>query len=65
LTTTKRFLLDNGDFSSIIYIWYEGVRLRPRLVSEAGGLPSGRAQPFRRQMAKKAKKAANEEGKKK
>jgi len=32
LTTTKRFVLDNKIFSSIIYIWYEGVRLRPRLV---------------------------------
>jgi len=32
LTTTKRFVLDNSIFSSIIYIWYEGVRLRPRLV---------------------------------
>jgi len=28
----KRFVLDKIVFSSIIYIWYEGVRLRPRLV---------------------------------
>jgi len=32
LTTTNRFVLDNAIFSSIIYIWYEGVRLRQRLV---------------------------------
>jgi hypothetical protein len=25
-------VLDNADFSSIIYIWYEGGRLRPRVV---------------------------------
>ena len=28
----KRFVLDNRIFSSIIYIWYEGVRLRPLVV---------------------------------
>jgi len=28
----KRFVLDNRIFSSIIYIWYEGGRLRPLVV---------------------------------
>jgi hypothetical protein len=28
----KRFVLDNRFFSSIIYIWYEGGRLRPLVV---------------------------------
>ena len=28
----KRFVLDKVNFSSIIYIWYEGVRLRPLIV---------------------------------
>jgi hypothetical protein len=28
----KRFMLDNRFFSSIIYIWYEGGRLRPLVV---------------------------------
>jgi len=64
LTTTKRFLLDNGIFSSIIYIWYEGVRLRPRLVSKQWS-PSGRAGPSGGQMAKKAKKAAKKKAAKK
>jgi len=42
----KRFVLDKSIFSSIIYIWYEGVRLRPRLVklySLGPGLPSGQS----------------------
>jgi hypothetical protein len=54
-------VLDNQIFSSIIYIWYEGVRLRPPLVKLEGNkrrLPSGRAGPSGGQMAKKAKKAA-------
>ena len=29
----KRFVLDKVNFSSIIYIWYEGVRLRPLIVN--------------------------------
>ena len=61
MTTTNRFLLDNRIFSSIIYIWYEGVRLRPPLVKlerKQAGLPSGGAGPSGVQMAKKAKKAA-------
>jgi hypothetical protein len=51
LTTTNLFVLDNGIFSSIIYIWYEGVRLRPRLVKLYENrlrLPSGRVRLFRR-----------------
>ena len=59
MTTTKRFLLDNVIFSSIIYIWYEGVRLRPRLVSKPG-LPSGRAQPFRRPNGEEGKEGGEE-----
>ena len=31
-TYNKRFVLDNRFFSSIIYIWYEGGRLRPLVV---------------------------------
>jgi hypothetical protein len=57
----KRFALDNDIFSSIIYIWYEGVRLRPRLVNHDSlrpRLPSGGAGPSGGTMAKKAKKAA-------
>jgi hypothetical protein len=61
LTTRNRFLLDNEFFSSIIYIWYEGVRLRPPLV-KLDGNKRGRHQaepgPSGGQMAKKAKKAA-------
>jgi hypothetical protein len=30
----KRFVLDNRFFSSIIYIWYEGGRLRPPVVKK-------------------------------
>jgi hypothetical protein len=65
LTTTKRFLLDNGFFSSIIYIWYEGVRLRPRLVKLdelQAGSPSGRARPFRRPNGEEGEEGG-EEGK--
>jgi hypothetical protein len=54
-------VLDIPVFSSIIYIWYEGVRLRPRLVKLYDSKPrppSGRAGPSGGQMAKKAKKAA-------
>jgi hypothetical protein len=29
----RRFVLDIANFSPIIYIWYEGVRLRQRLVN--------------------------------
>jgi hypothetical protein len=61
LDNYKRFALDNDIFSSIIYIWYEGVRLRPRLVkldSRRPRLPSGGAGPSGGTMAKKAKKAA-------
>ena len=29
----KRFVLDNPNFSSIIYIWYEGAGLRPLIVN--------------------------------
>ena len=29
----ERFVLDNTNFSSIIYIWYEGVWLRPLIVN--------------------------------
>jgi hypothetical protein len=57
----KRFVLDNDIFSSIIYIWYEGVRLRPRLVKHESfkpRLPSGGAGSSGGTMAKKAKKAA-------
>jgi len=47
----ERFVLDNRNFSSIIYIWYEGGRLRPRLV-KLMELKPGRHQagprPFRR-----------------
>jgi hypothetical protein len=31
-TYNNRFVLDNRFFSSIIYIWYEGGRLRPLVV---------------------------------
>ena len=61
MTTTKRFLLDNEIFSSIIYIWYEGVRLRPPLVKldgTSGGCHQAESGPSGGQMAKKAKKAA-------
>jgi hypothetical protein len=63
LTTTKRFLLDNGIFSSIIYIWYEGVRLRPRLVKldeDKPRLPSGRARPFRRPNGEEGKEGGED-----
>ena len=29
----KRFVLDKLNFSSIIYIWYEGAGLRPLIVN--------------------------------
>jgi len=29
----KRFVLDKQNFSSIIYIWYEGARLGPLIVN--------------------------------
>jgi len=61
LTTTNRFVLDNGFFSSIIYIWYEGVRLRPLLVKldeSKRGRHQAESGPSGGQMAKKAKKAA-------
>jgi len=32
LAYNNRFVLDNRFFSSIIYIWYEGGRLRPLVV---------------------------------
>ena len=65
LDNYKRFALDNDIFSSIIYIWYEGVRLRPRLVKldeNKPGLPSGRAQPFRRPNGEEGKEGGEEEG---
>lgn len=31
----RRFVLDNPHFSSIIYIWYEGGRLRPLVVNNS------------------------------
>jgi hypothetical protein len=57
-------VLDIPFFSSIIYIWYEGGRLRPRIVtqevlstSEVATLARARP-PSGGTMAKKAKKAA-------
>jgi hypothetical protein len=33
--TRQRFVLDMTFFSPIIYIWYEGGRLRPPVVNES------------------------------
>lgn len=61
----KRFVLDKRLFSSIIYIWYEGVRLRPRLVKLYNlepGCHQAEPGPFRRNNGEEGKEGGEEEG---
>jgi hypothetical protein len=51
-------VLDIPFFSSIIYIWYEGGRLRPPVVNHGGRHQARVRTPSGGTMAKKAKKAA-------
>jgi hypothetical protein len=44
----RRFVLDIAFFSSIIYIWYEGRRLKPPVVTQPRGCHTAEPNPFRR-----------------
>jgi len=61
----QRFVLDIAIFSSIIYIWYEGRRLKPRVVTQLAAATLAEHIPSGGPMAKKtAKKAAKKAAKK-
>lgn len=72
----RQFVLDIVVFSSIIYIWYEGRRLKPRVVTNlvaahrqsptlSGGPMAKKAKKAAKKAAKKTTKAAKKTAKKK